>query len=981
MSCNCTNQCKCVDPCSDTQIRRIVDDAVADRIEDMEDIASSAQGSATASENSATQSAQSATQSQQFATTAGNNATAAAQSAQQAAVSATAAAESATAAVKVTTGLTLVAEELADSSKRLSDKIDDANANAEAAETARDEAVAAATSATASSTAATSAATSATTAATTATNTLAAIQTLADGVETTNEEFQASAALASDKIDTFNNTYSSAISELTEIQTNVQDLANDTAASADSALASASSASTSATTAIASAETAQTSAANSVALAEAIQNGITVRANEAAILATSPTSVQVAQAMDTLILYYWNGASWTNLGITLDNWAKDLKTFDSLVTGDAATVTNREGTEYPNWAKVVEDFKRTGGVLAFETTASLLAFTPATANVLALAADTSTYYLWNGTAWHNAGSGFVDKETLDSIITDSSSATYFMRWMDDTQLVLCGWKTNSNGDIFFVSPTLNFGSDGFKGNGVSLTTTEVSNSDFSLERNEVINGDVFRIRDESGTVILRIKEDGQILSNAESSSTTEVTESSLIQQLEVNAQKAKAKRFNTGFFPIPRANALKKLMVWIIYGQSFSVGAGATVGITGESPYGNLMLGQSVRGSHYSNTDTEYTYGPVGGENTFYILKEVPLYSEQTSQPTLGAYGETIASGFANELKYRHNQRKGVVNDENYIIAPICCGVAGRSITQLSKGASPELYNRVITALSGAAEAAAKLGYAWEVQGIIYMQGENDNSQSYSYYKPKLQQMHDDLVADCMAATGQVHKPIFMLNQMGNNYISNMNTGVVNAQIGFADENPNVVLMGSYGGTPYVSAYGHLFANGYRWIGAQYAKEADRKLNGLGECSFKMLEAKLLDGSVYASFATRVAPLQFKSTIVKQDVVNYVDKGFTIVDSTGTIVGSDLTVSIVSDNVIKITPSRELYGAATLYLGDGTNHAGTHNITDSDTEISMYTWQAGLAYQPALESIPSLNGNNYELVNRALIQSISISGV
>lgn len=981
MSCNCTNQCKCIDPCSDTQIRRIVDDAVADRIEDMEDIASTAQGSATASENSASQSAQAATQAQQFATTAGNNATSAAQSAQQSAVSATAAAESATAAVQVTTGLKQVADELTDTAKRLSDKVDDTNQNAEDAKQARDEAVAAAATATTSATSAEASATTATAAAATATNALTNVQSIQTNVVNINEEFQVNATQASDKIDLFNDTYQEAIGDLTTIQSTVETLANDVATNADNAAASASSANTASATAVASAQTAQEAATSSQALAIAIENGITVRANEAAILSTSPASIQVAQALDTLILYYWDGSSWTNLHITLDDWAKDLTTFDALVTGDAAEVTMRDGKVYPNWAKVVEDFKRTGGVLAFETTASLLAFTPSTANVLALAADTSTYYLWNGTAWHNAGSGFVDKETLDTMISDSNSATYFMRWMDDTQLVLCGWKTNSNGDIFFVSPTLNFGSDGFKGNGVSLTTTEVSNSDFSLERNEVTNGDVFRIRDESGTVILRIKEDGQLLSNATSSATTEVTESSLIQQLEVNAQKAKAKRFNTGFFPIPRANALKKLMVWIIYGQSFSVGAGATVGITGESPFGNLMLGQSVRGSHYSNTDTVYTYGPVGGENTFYTLKEVPLYSEQTSQPTLGSYGETIASGFANELKYRHNQRKGVDNDENYIIAPICCGVAGRSITQLSKGASPELYNRVITALSGAAEAAAKLGYAWEVQGIIYMQGENDNSQSYSYYKPKLQQMHDDLIADCMAATGQVHKPIFMLNQMGNNYISNMNTGVVNAQIGFADENPNVVLMGSYGGTPYVSAYGHLFANGYRWIGAQYAKEADRKLNGLGECSFKMLEAKLLDGSVYASFATRVAPLQFKSTIVKQDVVNYVDKGFTIVDSTGTIVGSDLTVSIVSDNVIKITPSRELYGAATLYLGDGTNHAGTHNITDSDTEISMYTWQAGLAYQPALESIPSLNGNNYELVNRALIQSISISGV
>lgn len=210
MSCDCKHSCNCVDPCSDTQIRRIVDDAVADRVEDMEDIASNAQHSAEDSATSASQSAQSAAQSQQFATTAGNNATSAAQSAQQAAVSATAAAQSATAAVQVTTGLKQVADELTDTATRLSDKVDGANQAAENAIQANTEAQAAASTASQAATIATDASTSATGSATlaqtSATNaqgfaaTASTAATSASASETNASNSAAAAEMARDQV-------------------------------------------------------------------------------------------------------------------------------------------------------------------------------------------------------------------------------------------------------------------------------------------------------------------------------------------------------------------------------------------------------------------------------------------------------------------------------------------------------------------------------------------------------------------------------------------------------------------------------------------------------------------------------------------------------------------------------------------------------------------------------------------------------------
>lgn len=404
MSCNCTNQCKCVDPCSDSQIRRIVDDAVADRVEDMEGLASDAQGSATAAENSATQSAQSATQSQQFATTAGNNATSAAQSAQQAAVSATAAAESATAAVQVTTGLKQVADELTDTANRLGDKVDgaiqaaeDAEAAAQTATTAANTATTAATNAGISETAAVAAATSASGSADTATqavNTVTSIaaQVSADKtlIDSTVEDFQ---TLATDSTATVNSATQAA---------QAAQLAAETAQA--SAQASANTASTDATTSTEAADTATQAATQAEAYVVAAQNGITAYANEAAILATTPTQNQVAYAADTMVLYSFDtvAGSWTNLGVTYNNWIKNLKNLDTALNSALLTWQDVAGITRNTWAGIEDKVKNSNAAMAFATADALLAYTPTTANVLAYDTQLGEYYYWNGTAWAKA---------------------------------------------------------------------------------------------------------------------------------------------------------------------------------------------------------------------------------------------------------------------------------------------------------------------------------------------------------------------------------------------------------------------------------------------------------------------------------------------------------------------------------------------------------------------------------------------------
>lgn len=400
MSCNCKHSCNCVDPCSDTQIRRIVDDAVADRVEDMEGIASDAQHSAEDSATSASQSAQSAAQSQQFATTAGNNATSAAQSAQQAAVSATAAAESATAAVQVTTGLKQVADELTDTASRLSDKVDGANQAAEDAIQAKTEAQASALTASqaasTASTASTSAAGSATLAQASATN----AQGFANTAQQAAVETVEAAAGVKDKLDDWAIQYPSAVQQM-----------NDAVASTSADAATASAAATSAT---ASEASAKLSADQATAIATTLNSGLQGYADEATLLAAVPSAVQLAVTMDTNKLFYWNGTAWQDLQLTLDNWVKDIGNLDKALNGTSVTWIDTAGVTRKSMAALdtVINSLDVDGNFTFADTASGLAAVAELGYFRTISTDENNEIAF--TYWQKVGGVAVKKTTLSS---------------------------------------------------------------------------------------------------------------------------------------------------------------------------------------------------------------------------------------------------------------------------------------------------------------------------------------------------------------------------------------------------------------------------------------------------------------------------------------------------------------------------------------------------------------------------------------
>lgn len=137
---------------------------------------------------------------------------------------------------------------------------------------------------------------------------------------------------------------------------------------------------------------------------------------------------------------------------------------------------------------------------------------------------------------------------------------------------------------------------------------------------------------------------------------------------------------------------------------------------------------------------------------------------------------------------------------------------------------------------------------------------------------------------------------------------------------------------------------------------------------GCGRPVFRMREAIFSEDTVNIAFSVPVPPVKFTPGYVGNVATSFADKGFTIKDAQGVLHGSDLTVTLASDVVVKIVASRKLVAPVNIWLGDKTYHSGVHNIADSDDSLSTYKWEL-VTGSPAAESISELNGKPYALQN------------
>ncbi|ACL61420.1 sialate O-acetylesterase [Methylobacterium nodulans] len=179
---------------------------------------------------------------------------------------------------------------------------------------------------------------------------------------------------------------------------------------------------------------------------------------------------------------------------------------------------------------------------------------------------------------------------------------------------------------------------------------------------------------------------------------------------------------------------------------------------------------------------------------------------------------------FARDLQLQHFALASM-DDRKLVISN--CAVGGRTIEQLSKGVSPELFNRlrVMSAAGKAAAQAANLTYG--IPAVLWLQGEYNyvpdfgGSISKSSYKAKLAQLISDIKSELVP--NQSKPPALIMYQTGGQYTSDAaDLSIGDAQWELSQEMAGVfIATPSY---PFTDKGGHLTPNGYRWMALYFRK-------------------------------------------------------------------------------------------------------------------------------------------------------------
>lgn len=417
------------------------------------------------------------------------------------------------------------------------------------------------------------------------------------------------------------------------------------------------------------------------------------------------------------------------------------------------------------------------------------------------------------------------------------------------------------------------------------------------------------------------------------------------------------------------------------YGQSLSTAYEGWPALSKAARYGNVMLGGSVRPA--SRTAGAFT--PVGTA-TLQPLKAVVqdagsgatvLTDEEVAAlaPGAGNEGEACVVGMVNFAKKLHNQRLQVANDNSRTFVATCSGVAGQPIEKLSKGDATNRWLRLTQAAEKVKAIAVGEGKSYGLVGVIFLQGEFNYRADWGgvvtreEYKQKLSSLYDDFENDVVnTISGQEPPPLFMTYQTGASYTSDQyDLAIGMAQWELSEERANWVLATPV--YPYPDKGGHLTSNGYRWVSKQFAKVWHRVVElGQNWKPLSPLVAQVKGREALVTFHVPHPPLAFDTPIVGRTVTDYPAKGFSALDSNGTL--GIAAVTIAADCVVLLAFTRDPVGPVFIRYADKTTHNGNGCLRDSDPTVSddIYEYTAGSG-QYADENIAALVGKPYPLHN------------
>lgn len=355
----------------------------------------------------------------------------------------------------------------------------------------------------------------------------------------------------------------------------------------------------------------------------------------------------------------------------------------------------------------------------------------------------------------------------------------------------------------------------------------------------------------------------------------------------------------------------------LISGQSLSTGSGSDV-VSAVQPYTNVMFNTGVR---------------AGGVNLTAFVPLVELF--------VGGEGETIASGFANQLT-------SMTGDAATGIRTLASahGIGGQPYTVLRKGTAA--YANGMAQVAAGVALAAAAGDTYAVRAIAIVHGETDHINGNQAYDANMLEWQSDYEADVRLATGQTAPVVMFTDQMSSFTAFGAATSTIpQQQLAAAAARPDrlVIVAPKYMLT-YVADGVHLTGASERMLGEYYAKSWHRVLVEGEPWHPVSPRAVSREGAVITvDFHVPAPPLALDTTLVT-DPGMY---GFVFTDTSGAT-PTITNVAVVDEDTVAITLSAPPTGGnkRLRYAMTGTPGAAAGpltgargNLRDSDATPSL----------------------------------------
>lgn len=285
------------------------------------------------------------------------------------------------------------------------------------------------------------------------------------------------------------------------------------------------------------------------------------------------------------------------------------------------------------------------------------------------------------------------------------------------------------------------------------------------------------------------------------------------------------------------------IVAWI--GQSFSRESEGFPPLTTEVPsYSDdhvLTYGLSPRPWTQGNDPSQITFDPLGDTDLHNLIGISNINNMVLDDAAMAALapdanvpgeGMSIASTYYLRQQWLASKGRSEAPEAPWLV--VSAGVGGKSIAELSKGATPNWYNRLIDYfIKVKAHPDPRLaGKKFYVIAVNISQGQQDYTLGLSgpnntpeLYEQTHTQLRADLNNDIFSIfPDQKFPPAYFISQTAGEYV----TDETNLHVATAQANMVRAAHGVYPGAteyPYTNKpSGHLEANGYRWAGCHFGR-------------------------------------------------------------------------------------------------------------------------------------------------------------